>query len=81
MKDPNAKPTKSEEKPQPTAAQQEQFKAELQNHFNKFKRQMKLRSKSELVAVLWEQGIRYKELQDIAQELFEENKALKGENE
>lgn len=55
-----------------------QMQDELQKHFNKFKKKFKVKSKSELVAIIWEQGMQYKQLQDIAQELFEENKALKG---
>lgn len=54
---------------------------ELQKHFWKFKKKFKIKSKSELVAIIWEQGMEYKKLQDIAQELYEENKALKEKHE
>ena len=60
-----------------TEAEKKKVQQEIQKHFNKFKKRMKTMSKSELVAILWEQGMEYKRLQDIAQELFEENKSLK----
>ena len=58
-------------------AEQHQMRKELQKQYNKFKKRWKLNSKSELIAILWEQVFEFKKLQDIAQQLFEENKALK----
>lgn len=52
---------------------------ELQKYYNNFKLRFKKMTKSELVAILWQQGMEYKKLQDIAQELFEENRQLKGQ--
>lgn len=52
-------------------------KKEIQKHFNMFKKRFKTHSKSELISLLWNQGVDFKELQDIARELYEENKALK----
>ena len=57
--------------------EKKQIQQELQKHFNRFKKSFKVKSKSELVAILWEQGMEYKRLQDITQQLFEENKNLK----
>jgi len=53
---------------------------EMQKQFNMFKKRFKMRSKSELVAILWTQGIEFRKLQEIAQELYEENKELKAES-
>ena len=60
--------------------EQRKIQKEMQKYYNKFKTRFKQYSKSELVAILWQQGMEYKKLQDITQELFEENKELKGEN-
>lgn len=69
----------SEQTPErPTPEQLKKAQQELQRHFNKFKKKFKTYAKSELVAIIWEQGMEFKKLQDIAQELYEENKALKG---
>lgn len=62
-----------------SAEEQAKMQKELQRHFNKFKKKFKIKSKSELVAIIWDQGMQYKKLQDISQELYEENKKLKGE--
>lgn len=70
-------PIKKEEPQQPSPEDQKRIQKEVQRHFNKFKRTMKVKSKSELVAIIWEQGMQFKKLQDIAQELYEENKILK----
>ena len=50
---------------------------EIQKQFNMFKKRFKPKSKSELVAIIWEQGMEFKKLQNIAAELYEENIALK----
>lgn len=50
---------------------------EMQKQFNMFKKRFKVRSKGELIAIIWEQGMEFRKLQDIAQELYEENKTLK----
>ena len=52
---------------------------EMQKQFNMFKKRFKVRSKSELIAIIWEQGMEFRRLQEISQELYEENKQLKGE--
>jgi len=52
-------------------------KKEMQKQFNMFKKRFKVRSKGELIAIIWEQGMEFRKLQDIAQELYEENKTLK----
>jgi predicted RNA-binding protein with PUA domain len=62
-----------------TEEQKKKLQAEIQKQFNMFKKRFKVKSKSELVAIIWEQGIEFRKLQDIAQELYEENRALKGE--
>lgn len=62
-------------------SEQAKMQKELQKQFHKFKRKFKLRSKSELVAIIWEQGMEFKKLQNIAQELYEENKVLKSSEE
>lgn len=67
------------EQPELTEAQIKQMQKDLQRHFNGFKKRFKIKSKSELVAIIWEQGLEFKKLQDIAQELYEENKKLKGD--
>jgi len=61
----------------PTDAEIRAAQKEIQKHFNKFKTKFKVKPKSELVAIIWEQGMEFKKLQDIAQELYEENKTLK----
>lgn len=53
------------------------LKKDLDHHYNLFKKRLKLRSKNELVGMLWEQILQFKELQEIAKELYEENKQLK----
>ena len=63
----------------PTEEQKKAMQQELQRQFNKVKKTLKVRSKSELVAMIWEQGMEFKQLQAIAQELYEENKQLKQE--
>ena len=70
--------TDQPEQPEFTEAEQKKMQAELQKHFWNFKKRFKVKAKSELVAIIWEQGMQYKKLQDIAQELYEENRALKG---
>lgn len=59
------------------AIEQKKIQKEMQKYYNNFKTRFKKMAKSELVAILWQQGMEYKKLQDIAQELFEENKTLK----
>ncbi len=63
------------------AKQEQKIKAmtqkEMQQQFNMFKKRFKVRSKGELIAIIWEQGMEFKRLQDMAKELYEENKALK----
>lgn len=54
-----------------------QAQKDMQKHYNHFKNKFKVFSKSELTAMLWEQGLQFKELQEIAKELYEENKKLK----
>jgi flagellar biosynthesis regulator FlbT len=60
-----------------TEKQKQEFQRELQRQFNMFKKRFKVLSKSELVATIWEQGLEFRKLQDITQELYAENKALK----
>lgn len=62
-----------------TEEQKAKMQKEIQRHFWKFKKRFKVKSKSELIAIIWEQGMEFKKLQDIAAELYEENKHLKGE--
>lgn len=62
-----------------TDEQKKKLKDELQKQFYKVKKKLKIRSKSELIAMIWEQGIAYKQLQDIAQEMHKELQSLKGE--
>ena len=50
---------------------------EMQKQFNMFKKRFKMRSKSELIAIIWEQGMEFKRLQEMSQQLFEENKEFK----
>lgn len=57
--------------------EEKKMQKEVQKHFQMFKKRFKTKPKSELVAILWQQGVEFKKLQDIAQELYEENKALK----
>lgn len=75
MLNPNAKPQSPSE---PTEAEKQQAQKELQKHFNAFKKRFKTKSKSELVAIIWEQGMQHKQLQDIAQELHKELQTLKA---
>jgi hypothetical protein len=75
----NEEVKKEEEKETYDPAQQRKNEQEVQKHFNKFKKKFKVKSKSELVAIIWNQGVQYKELQEIAQELYEELKLLKNE--
>ena len=60
-----------------TDEEQRKMQQEMQKHFWKFKRKFKTKSKGELIAIIWEQGMEFKKLQDIAAELYEENRALK----
>ncbi len=61
-----------------TPEQKAKFQKELQKQFNMFKKRMKVCSKSELVAMLWEQGFEFRKLQETAQELYEHNQKLLG---
>lgn len=63
-----------EEQGELTEEQKKEVHEQLQAHFNKFKKRMKAYSKSELIAFLWEQGIQYRQLQELAQQL---DRALK----
>ena len=56
--------------------EQKRISEELQNHFRNFKKRLKTYSKSELIAMLWEQGVRYRQLQQIAQDMDAELKKL-----
>jgi hypothetical protein len=58
---------------------QEQLELTMEEHLRKFKKSFKHHSKSTLISLLWNQGIRYNELQVAARQLLEENKTLKGE--
>lgn len=69
--------TKETKEQQFTEEEKKKMRLELQRQFNHVKKKLKVRSKSELIAMLWEQGMEYKRLQNIAQELYEENKAYK----
>lgn len=61
-----------------TEEQKKEMQKELQRHFNLFKKRFKVKSKSELVAILWEQGLQFKQLQDAAKELWDENQQIKA---
>ena len=52
-------------------------KIEAQEHFRIFKQRFKSYSKSELVALLWDQGIRFHEMQHLAKQLHKKNLSLK----
>lgn len=52
----------------------------IQEHYNKLKKRLKTMSKSELITIIWKQGLDVKELQHISKILIEENKVLKGES-
>ena len=71
----NGEVTKEEAEISPE--EQKKLQKELQKHFYQFKKRFKVKSKSELVAIIWQQGMEFKRLQDLAQELYEENKSLK----
>lgn len=51
-------------------------KQEIQKHFNNFKKRLKPKSKSELIAILWQMGIEQQELKQYCKELISENKRL-----
>lgn len=65
---------------EPTPAEKKKIQKEMQKHYNHFKNRFKTKTKSELTAIIWEQGLEFKKLQDIAKELYEENKLLKKED-
>ena len=71
--------TKNRKSEDPSAVDQRKMQKELQAYYNSFKKRFKIMSKSELVAILWEQGMEFKRLQDISAQLYEENKRLNGE--
>ncbi len=50
----------------------------LKKIYQSFKRRFKLKSKSELIKLLFQQGSDLKEIRDLARELYEENQKLKG---
>ena len=57
--------------------EQKKIQLELQKYYNNLKKKLKTRSKSELIAMLWEQGLEYRKLQDMCREMYEELKELK----
>lgn len=56
---------------------QQEIQAEIKKQFGKIKAKLKHHSKSELIKMLWNQGVEFKHLQQVGQELYEENKILK----
>lgn len=60
-----------------TPEQQRIHQKEMQRQFNMFKKLYKVKPKSELVAIIWEQGLAYHDLQQIAKELHQELLELK----
>lgn len=79
MSDENVTPEEIQEQPQPTTEEQRIMQQKVQEHFARFKKKFKHKSKSELIALLWDQAVNLKSLQDIAKELYKENLALKNE--
>jgi len=76
MKD-NASKYKSRQPPKKTKARQ---KADLQveEAYKSMKKILKLRSKKELIEIVWNYGVQLREFQNVCQQLLEENKALKS---
>lgn len=56
----------------------EEAQAEIKKSFGNLKKLLKVKSKSELIEIIWTYGIQLQEMQRVAQMLFEENKELKG---
>jgi len=52
---------------------------EAQQAFNGIKKLLKLRTKSELINLVWNYSVQITDLQNISKQLLEENKTLKGE--
>ena len=57
----------------------EEVKNDFQSTLRSLKKQLKTRSKSGLIRIIFEQSIQFHELQNISKQLLEENKQLKGE--
>jgi fumarate hydratase class II len=65
---------KIEEKKPPT---KQEIQQEIERHFRRIKSTLKHNSKSSLIKMLWNQGVEYRNMQQVAQELYEENVSLK----
>ena len=52
-------------------------KKEMKKAFQEMKKILKLRSKGELIELVWTYGVQLQEMQRVAQQLFEENQKLK----
>ena len=52
---------------------------EAQQAFNGIKKLLKLRTKTELIELVWNYSVQITDLQNISKQLLEENKTLKGE--
>jgi len=55
----------------------QEIQQEIDRHFRRIKATLKHNSKSSLIKMLWNQGVEYRNMQQVAQELYEENVALK----
>lgn len=69
--------SKSRQPPKKSKARQ---KADLQveEAYKSMKKILKLRSKKELIEIVWNYGVQLREFQNVCQQLLEENKALKS---
>ena len=67
------------QKPKKSAKRIEADK-EVDAAYKSMKKLLKLRSKKELIEVIWSYGIQLREFQEVCKQLLEENEAIKADN-
>ena len=50
--------------------------AEFKRAFREMKKRLKINSKTQLLQIIWDQGLQYHQLQNVAQEMYEQNQIL-----
>lgn len=53
---------------------------EVDNAYKAMKKLLKMRTKSELIEIVWSYGVQLREFQEVCKQLLEENESLKASN-
>ena len=64
----------------PLSEEQAAAQSQAEDAYRQVKKLLKLRTKNELIEIVWSYGAQLQEMQHVAQLLLEENKELKGES-